>query len=162
MRLAERKQQRPRPASAGEGRQTRPSFAPERECTFKPTINAVSLQREPRSFTDLSLGDQRRREVRVAKMREDLNRKNISSFKPQITEYEGACSRLRVLEEPDTLVERMSKVRQGQLARREKDAQKTRAEELSQCTFAPKVQPIPGFVRQLAASHRLTRELREK
>merc|ERR1711972_458823 len=113
-------------------------------------------------MSDLSLGDQRRREVRLARTREELEKKNVSTFKPKIIEYGNVGGRLRVLQEPDTFIERTMRSRNIEAARREKDAKKLEDLELSRCTFAPKVQQAPGFIRRMAASHRLARELREK
>jgi len=132
------------------------------ECTFKPVITALASQRDARSVTEISMGDHRRREAKIARMRDDFLKRDVSSFAPKVKAYEGIGSRLRLIEEPDTILERMDKAQKTQQTKRQKELARLQAKELSVCTFSPEVKPAPGFVRRMAASSRAIREDRDK
>eukprot|EP00440_Ansanella_granifera_P072239 gb/GFBE01078393.1/.p1 GENE.gb/GFBE01078393.1/~~gb/GFBE01078393.1/.p1 ORF type:complete len:550 (+),score=73.97 gb/GFBE01078393.1/:1-1650(+) len=137
----------------------RPRTATERECTFAPKITSLARQREPRSFSELGPGDQRRREKRARQRREVTEKQEASrySFKPEVRSYQGIGSRLRVLEDPDTLLERMARSREAAM-RNARNAKK-----VEEYPFHPEgVKPAPELVRRMAESHRALRELREK
>jgi len=89
------------------GRET----GPEPECSFKPRITKAAKQRERRSLTEMSAGDQRRREAKVMKERERqraLEMKDVS-FSPHILNSIDIESRIQVLKDPDHYVERVAR-----------------------------------------------------
>lgn len=134
----------------------------EQECTFRPKITEAAAQRDPRSLEDLSTGDQKRREAKLAKVREDLKKKDVSSFAPKVNDFQGVGGRLRILDEPQTLLERITASHKAALLRRERDLRKSQDQELACCTFAPQVKSAPAFVHRMAESHRQARVLKEK
>mmetsp|Transcript_45434 Transcript_45434/g.82176 ORF Transcript_45434/g.82176 Transcript_45434/m.82176 type:complete len:777 (+) Transcript_45434:1-2331(+) len=137
------------------------------ELTFRPQINVASSRRPARSCTELSLGDQQRREARMLELREEVLQQRLDEqeglFSPNLCTPPPevrAQSRLRLLEDPDSYLGRVAK---GQLTKkfeREVHLQRKAEEELAECTFAPKVNKgAPAFVRQMAESYRSAREL---
>jgi len=160
-RLAERRQAKLAQGCSQDGKKPSES-AQQEECTFKPAITTLAAQRDARSVSEISLGDQRRREAKVARMRDEMQKKDVSSFAPKIKEYEGIGSRLKLIEEPDTLLERMAKEKKAQQTKRQKELERCQKKELAACTFAPEVKPAPDFVRRLASSSRAIREERDK
>eukprot|EP00928_Gymnodinium_smaydae_P048319 TRINITY_DN32298_c0_g1_i1.p1 TRINITY_DN32298_c0_g1~~TRINITY_DN32298_c0_g1_i1.p1 ORF type:complete len:699 (-),score=118.41 TRINITY_DN32298_c0_g1_i1:23-2119(-) len=166
IRLAER--QRARRGSGSRGRLERSASVTSDpnalECTFKPKITREAAKRQPRSVEQLSAGDQKRRQARVEKLRSEKERKEqqAANYVHEVKDYNGVKSRLRILEDPDTYVERMEKVRKAAADRVAKDAARGRDRELAECTFTPVVRPAPDFVRRMAESYRSVRNLKEK
>eukprot|EP00930_Biecheleria_cincta_P045076 TRINITY_DN31068_c0_g1_i2.p1 TRINITY_DN31068_c0_g1~~TRINITY_DN31068_c0_g1_i2.p1 ORF type:complete len:628 (-),score=118.13 TRINITY_DN31068_c0_g1_i2:72-1916(-) len=136
----------------------------EKESRFAPKITRLARQRERRSLSDLSLGDQRRREERAKRQREEHESKEASrySFKPEVNSYNNIGSRLRVLEEPDTLIERIARSREAKLSREAKETERILRQADAENTFHPQTKDAPELVRRMAESHRAVRALREK
>ncbi|CAJ1412631.1 unnamed protein product [Effrenium voratum] len=130
-----------------------------KECRFTPRITALARQRHARSASELGPGDQRRREERAKRRKEERDRKEAGryDFQPSVNSYQNIGSRLRVLEEPDTLLDRITRSREAAL----RNARSQRKEEIY--SFRPEgVQPAPALVQRMAKSHRALREMREK
>jgi len=166
-RLAERRQYRLAVgASSGLDSSCRQNAAQpaelETECTFRPSITPYAAQRDARSIEDLSLGDQRRREARLAKLRARAEVQEASSFAPKVNDYEGIGGRLRIRDDPQTLLERITVAGKAADKRRERDLKRLEDQEMAGCTFSPQVKPAPVYIQRMAASHRAARVLKEK
>jgi len=138
---------------------------PEPECSFRPRITAAAKQRERRSLSDLSVGDQRRREAKIARQRDELRAKEMKdvSFAPKIQQLDDVQSRLRVLQDPNSYLERLAKSKSSQNAKFEQERKKRLEKEAEEFTFKPKVNgQAPDFVQRMAESYRLVRDLKEK
>lgn len=149
---------------AGRGRRTpspcRRVISPaEKECRFKPHITLLARQREPRGTSELGPKDQRRREERARRRLEEKARKeakvSAGYFKPSVNSYQNVGSRIRILEEPETYLDRVSRTRARAL-------QVIRNQCKEDYPFQPKVQPAPALVQRMARSHRTLKEVREK
>eukprot|EP00434_Breviolum_minutum_P007632 symbB.v1.2.006731.t1/scaffold406.1/size210851/1 len=141
----------------------------EKECRFTPKITTLARrsllsvrgpQRDPRGSEQLGPMDQRRREERARRRLEEKARKEakVSSgyFKPSVNSYQNVGSRLRILEEPDTYLDRVSRTRARAL-------EVIRNQCKEEFPFQPKaVQPAPSLVQRMARSHRAVKEMREK
>jgi len=134
----------------------------EQECTFRPAITTAAAQRGSRSIEDLSTGDQRRREARLAKLRAMAELQEASSFAPKVNDYEGIGGRLKIRDDPQTLLERITVAGKAADNRRERDLKRLEDQEMARCTFAPQVKPAPVYIQRMAASHRAARALKEK
>jgi len=176
VRLAERRQarlasggvpeaSRARGCSGGGNGKVHPSWPwPDLECSFRPKITAAAQQRDRRSFSELSAGDHKRREAKLKRQREKKKETEMQSFSftPQVNEFCGVQSRLRIQEDPDMYLQRVEKERTQQDKRREAEQRKIIEQEAAECTFKPDVNPAPNFVRRMAESYRLVRQLKEK
>ncbi|CAE8656881.1 unnamed protein product, partial [Polarella glacialis] len=156
-----------RPHSAG--RASTPGRAanrapPEADFSFRPKITSLAKQREVRGTSDLSLGEQKRRDLRSKCRKEEFTKREAGrySFKPQVNSYNGVGSRLRVLEEADTLIERMARSRQATLSRCQMDVTRIQEKTDAENTFHPQVKAAPELIRRMAESHRALRELRQQ
>lgn len=131
----------------------------EKECRFKPHITLLARQREPRGSVELGPKDQRRREERARRRLEEKARKeakvSAGYFKPSVNSYENVGSRIRILEEPETYLDRVSRTRARAL-------QVIRNQCKEDYPFQPKVQAAPALVQRMARSHRTLKEVREK
>lgn len=131
----------------------------EKECRFKPHITLLARQREPRGTSELGPKDQRRREERARRRLEEKARKeakvSAGYFKPSVNSYQNVGSRIRILEEPETYLDRVSRTRARAL-------QVIRNQCKEDYPFQPKVQPAPALVQRMARSHRTLKEVREK
>ncbi|CAK9004968.1 unnamed protein product [Durusdinium trenchii] len=147
----------------------------EKEMRFKPRITSLARQHDFRGFDQLGPLDQRRREERARRRLEEKFRKEAKQsahfFKPVVNSYQNIGSRIKVLEEPDTYLERVSRTRERAL-------QVIRNQCKEDFSFKPKVleqvrkqvpeqvlkqvQPAPSLVQRMARSHRALREMREK
>ncbi|CAL1154795.1 unnamed protein product [Cladocopium goreaui] len=116
-------------------------------------------QREPRGTSELGPKDQRRREERARRRLEEKARKeakvSAGYFKPSVNSYQNVGSRIRILEEPETYLDRVSRTRARAL-------QVIRNQCKEDYPFQPKVQPAPALVQRMARSHRTLKEVREK
>lgn len=138
--------------------------AKEQECSFRPQITEAAKQRERRSLSELSAGDQRRREAKMDRLREQFAKEmKDETFAPHFyNTVEGVQSRLRVLQDPDSYLERVAKARSIQATRCEQERKRLLAKEAAECTFKPQVKSAPQFVQRMAESYRLVRSLKEK
>lgn len=138
--------------------------APEPECSFRPVITEAAKQRERRSLSELSTGDQRRREKKITAAREQQRAKEMKEvpFAPNINTGTDAQSRIRALKEPDSYVTRITKQMTLKKGRVEQERQRRLEKEVEECTFKPKVKASPDFVQRMAESYRLVREQKEK
>jgi len=139
------------------------------ECTFWPKITPVGQKMGRRSLSELSAGDQRRREAKMARLREQFRQNEMKglSSKPKVnTKYNknaGVNSRLRVLEDPDGYLLRQEENRKKKSARCEEELKGRIEEERKQCTFKPEVMgQCPVFVKRMAESYRIVKDLKEK
>eukprot|EP00927_Polykrikos_kofoidii_P027611 TRINITY_DN24224_c0_g1_i1.p1 TRINITY_DN24224_c0_g1~~TRINITY_DN24224_c0_g1_i1.p1 ORF type:complete len:498 (+),score=65.25 TRINITY_DN24224_c0_g1_i1:88-1581(+) len=176
IRLAERQRRPQRPASAGSivgGRgdaggatasRTARVTREEAECTFKPKITKEAAQRDPRGLEQLSAGDMKRRQDRLDKLRTELKKREPKdeTFAPEVQEYNGVKSRLRLRDASDNLLERMERMRNDEMKRCEFQARKSREKEEAELTFKPQVRPAPEFVRRMAESYRMVRAMKEE
>ena len=98
--------------------------AKEPECTFKPNILASSKARKARSFTELSRGDALKRETtaRLNKLKSEQKELDGLTFKPK-TNKTNAKSRLNILGDPDSYLERIQKEQEVFSLRRRKAMQ---------------------------------------
>lgn len=130
---------------------------------FRPAIGRASSRRAARGLDELSCGDWERRQGRVAAHRELLRREVEQQlpFAPQLrhdTSRQAASGRLRVLEDPDAYMARVSKAQDQADAVRAQASSAREEHLLAECTFYPQVnQGAPPFVRRLAAAHRAAR-----
>lgn len=132
--------------------------------SFQPSITPAASRRPARSLSDLSSGDARQREARLAKMRIEAQNEmeKTLDFTPRcltssMSEVEG---RLKLLKESDSYVKRMAEARLEQEHKRKKALEEKRAQELAECTFSPQVQNgPPSFVRQMAETYRSAKSL---
>ncbi|CAK0892025.1 unnamed protein product, partial [Prorocentrum cordatum] len=137
----------PRSAASGEG----PPFA--------PRICDASRGREPKGPEQMSTGEAQRRAERTARLRQEAEtRAEVPAFAPHVTDYQGIGGRLRVLEDPGGLLERIAEQRRGQEERLGERRRQLQAAEDQRLTFRPEVREAPPLVRRMAASHRLLRE----
>jgi len=157
------------PATTGRSRGSLGSRASEtdvqlKECSFRPQINPDAQARRSRSVSELSSGDKGRQEAKVSKLREQLDAKTRreETFAPRIKTLSGVHSQIRVLEEPDSYLERLERKRCAGERRREQELQKREAQETSECTFRPQVTVMPDYISQMAQSHRMVRSLKER
>lgn len=133
--------------------------------SFQPHINRRSKMLRSRSCTELSVLDQQKREQRAEKRRTDQERKDqkVTPFKPSICKNSAtAQSRIRILEEPDSYLDRVEKLREKQTARSNHIRQQQVEKEASECTFKPSIKASPGYIRQMAESYKTRRSLQQK
>mmetsp|Transcript_68023 Transcript_68023/g.106348 ORF Transcript_68023/g.106348 Transcript_68023/m.106348 type:complete len:731 (+) Transcript_68023:22-2214(+) len=134
--------------------------------SFQPSISAVASRRPARTSAEMSSGDLRRREAHVAEMRAERRREVDEQlpFTPQLCDSRVPVSvrkvesKLKLLEEPETYVERMAAERTRKDLERQQALEEKAKEELTECTFSPQVQKgAPSFVQQMAKAHRSAR-----
>jgi len=137
------------------------------ECSFRPEINPSSARRSARSCTDLSTGDHARREHHIAELREqrqmELEEQTRIALSPvKSSTLANVSSQLRLLEEPDSYLQRIQEADDARSARRNLALDRAAANELDECTFRPKAHnPVPSFVRHMAQSHRAAKAMQK-
>lgn len=130
--------------------------------SFTPKITPLAKKLDPRGFEALSTGDAKRREGRVEKMREEQRKKGEVeySFQPKTRDYHGVPSRLRILTEPDTYIERVQSEKQADLKKYQELANAKLQREEAGNTFAPHVTAVPDFLRRMSEAYRVARQTR--
>lgn len=136
----------------------------ERKCTFKPKLTKMGRDHDCRGVEQLASGDVERRKERLEKTQKDMEKQEVAGlFTPKVKNYNGVGSRLRVMKEPDSFLERMAQFKDAEMSRvRQKNTLREQREK-GECTFTPKVLgAAPDFVRRMAESHRAARDARDK
>ena len=130
-------------------------------CTFKPNILASSRSRPSRSFTELSRGDSLKRETaaRLMKLKAEQDELEGLTFRPKLNPS-NARSRLNILSDPDSYLERIQKQEESFSIRRRKALQEQEMKEFAECTFHPQINEAPTYIKRIAKSMALAREAR--
>jgi hypothetical protein len=130
-------------------------------CTFKPNILASSRARPARSFTELSRGDSLKRETaaRLMKLKAEQDELEGLTFRPKLNPS-NARSRLNILNDPDSYLERIQKQEESFSIRRRKALQEQEMKEFAECTFHPQINDAPQYIKRIAKSMALARDAR--
>mmetsp|Transcript_42762 Transcript_42762/g.81784 ORF Transcript_42762/g.81784 Transcript_42762/m.81784 type:complete len:256 (+) Transcript_42762:75-842(+) len=138
------------------------------ECSFQPEINATSARLPPRSARDLSIGEQQRRCLRAAELRERIRQTEPTPpFAPVLhaapAHLRGTKGKLRVFEDPAGYTERLQQKRSQRNLHAELQRQQHAAKEMEDCTFCPHVNSeLPAYVHDMADFHRSFKHLWSK
>ncbi|KAF0715133.1 Aste57867_3549 [Aphanomyces stellatus] len=136
------------------------------QCTFKPKINDVSAKRTPRSVTELSRGDLLKKETtqRLMKLRMEQTEMSQLTFKPAVnsTNIPNVESKLKVLSNPETYVQRLQEQTLKLYEKQRKALQEQEIEEFSECTFKPQTIDVPSYISRIAKSMELTKAVKAK
>jgi hypothetical protein len=130
-------------------------------CTFKPNILASSRARPARSYTELSRGDSLKRETaaRLMKLKAEQDELEGLTFQPKLNPS-NARSRLNILNDPDSYLERIQKQEENFSIRRRKALQEQEMKEFAECTFHPQINDAPSYIKRIAKSMALARDAR--
>ena len=130
-------------------------------CTFKPNILASSRARPARSYTELSRGDSLKRETaaRLMKLKAEQDELDGLTFQPKLNPS-NARSRLNILNDPDSYLERIQKQEENFSIRRRKALQEQEMKEFAECTFHPQINDAPSYIKRIAKSMALARDAR--
>ena len=136
-------------------------LAKEPDCTFTPQILASSKARRGRSVTELSRGDSLKRETaaRLMKLKAEQDELNGLTFQPMLNPS-NAQGKLKILSNPDSYLERVQKEQEIFSDRRRKAAQEQERKQFAECTFAPKTNDAPAYIRRIAKSMALAKKAR--
>lgn len=146
-----------------EAAKMRARLARDPDCTFQPAINPASRALPPRGVEDLSRGDQIKREtaVRLLRLRVEAQQLDGITFAPSINDTSRqAQGRLRVLQDPESYVQRLQAEAALAEHRARAQAEAAQAAELANCTFHPVVHDAPTYVKRIARSMALARAVR--
>jgi len=138
------------------------------ECSFQPEINATSARLPPRGAKDLSTGEQQRRCIRAAELRERIRQADpMTPSAPVLcaapAHLRGTKGKLRVLEDAAGYTERIQQMRLQRDFHAELKRQQRTAKEMEECTFCPEVNnELPVYVRNMADYHRSVKYLWDK
>eukprot|EP00743_Colponemidia_sp_Colp-15_P005027 GILK01005414.1.p1 GENE.GILK01005414.1~~GILK01005414.1.p1 ORF type:complete len:555 (-),score=87.07 GILK01005414.1:220-1884(-) len=129
------------------------------DCTFQPQINDASRVLKPRTAEEMSVGDMMRKEnsLRAMKLQIEKRELEVATFKPKLTQKEGVSSRLKVVSDPDTYIERIQKSARIQCERAKRVQESLDEQATKECTFKPKIHEAPAYVTRIAKSMALTR-----
>ena len=130
-------------------------------CTFKPNILASSRARPARTYTELSRGDSLKRETaaRLMKLKAEQDELEGLTFQPKLNPS-NARSRLNILNDPDSYLERIQKQEENFSIRRRKALQEQEMKEFAECTFHPQINDAPSYIKRIAKSMALARDAR--
>lgn len=132
------------------------------ECTFRPKITRAGRERQAKTPEQLGPRDAQRRSSRRDKALEERTRREMAELKaPKVKRYNGIGSRLRLTTDVEGVLDRIERSRQAKLKAAEKDLRERQKREDAECSFQPETKPAPAFVRQMAATRRVARELME-
>jgi hypothetical protein len=136
-------------------------LAKEPDCTFTPNILASSKARRSRSVTELSRGDSLKRETaaRLMKLKAEQDELEGLTFQPMLNPS-NAQGRLKILSNPDSYLERVQKQQEIFSNKRRKAAKEQERKQFAECTFHPKTNDAPAYIKRIAKSMALARKAR--
>lgn len=161
IRLAERRRERTgeQPTDPRPYKPPAAEVAPiEAECTFRPHITKAARDARTRTPAQLGPEDYKKKLAKREKLVEEKEKKELEQMRdPQVRNYNGIGGRLRILEDPDGLLERLAKKRAREQKVAEKTIQERLQQEMAACSFKPEVKDAPAFVRRMAATRRASK-----
>lgn len=124
------------------------------ECTFQPRITDHAKKKPARSLVELSRGDSLRRETnsRLLKLRAEERELSELTFQPKLKGEREAESRLKVASDPENYLNRIRKAQESSATKQRKAMQQLELEEMSECTFHPKIHKVPTYVKRIVRS----------
>jgi len=133
--------------------------------TFQPHITEKAERRKPRSAEDMSRGDAIKRQsaIRMMILKTEQEELTDLTFQPEITKKAKKLNKsyLKLSQEPGKSLT----LHHERVLKREKiyhDHQEEKAvKEVSQCTFRPAVKSCPAYVKRIAKSMEIVREVRK-
>ncbi|KAA6400064.1 MAG: hypothetical protein EZS28_004413 [Streblomastix strix] len=139
----------------------RPRYEPSEvyECTFSPQINQKSKQLTERGFE--AIGEKMRRESRMERLKQEQELRDSQDcyFSPkQFARDVGVESKLGVLRDPETLMERIKKEREDKIERVKQEAARQEKSLEHNLTFSPHINETPEFIHKMALAMRALRE----
>ena len=124
------------------------------ECTFKPAITEHARKKPARSLVELSRGDSLRKETnsRLLKLRAEERELAELTFQPKLQGGSGGESKLKVASDPNNYLSRLRKAQEQSATKQRQVMQQMEREELSECTFHPKIHKVPTYVKRIVRS----------
>jgi len=110
----------------------------------------------------MSRGDALKRETATRLLRLRLEQEGLEgvTFRPMINDMKHVEGRLKVLSEPETYVARLSAEAASQAEKARRAVSSAEVNELSECTFTPKVNDAPDYIKRIARHMALTRAVK--
>lgn len=133
--------------------------------TFQPHINPSSEKRRPRSAQEMSRGDAIKHQsaIRMMILKSEQEELSELTFRPEITKKAKKLNKsyLKIQQDPAKPLA----LHEERISKREKIYQQHQQEkaqqEVSQCTFKPEVKSCPAYVKRIAKSMEIVREVRK-
>ncbi|KAL9658432.1 hypothetical protein ABK040_005976 [Willaertia magna] len=132
----------------------------DKDCSFKPKINKQSQQLKGRSAEDMCR-DQQIIQKRLEQKKRMIEEKEMrdAPFQPKINST-SAKSVLRVGTDPENYMNRL-RSQMNKLEMKKKNIKWTSEQrELKECTFRPKIQEAPTYVKEIAKSMAVTKNIK--
>lgn len=136
----------------------------DKECTFKPMITTTAKNIPPRSIEDRIKSGLERKRQKTEMLRAMIEQKEMEgvTLRPQLTRskaYESVQSKLQVKSDPQNYLNRLQTRQQKAQEREEQIRRQMLQKEMQECTFQPKIHDAPAYVKAIASSISLTREV---
>jgi hypothetical protein len=132
------------------------------KASFAPTITPQGRASRHRSVEELCYGDAERKQKKLEGLKKLYEAEEARNYQQSLVPFppSEASSRLRLLDESDSYLERIKQAREHRAIRAENERLKREAEELAECTYAPAIREAPEFVRRVARSMAIIRAQR--
>jgi len=137
-----------------------------KDYTFRPEINPVSKSIKQKSYDEMCYGPVVQKEMKIEKIKQNIAQKESKacSFRPTLNEkkkFEAVQSKLQLRDNIDTYLERVQLQKMKQENQAKIIQQKKEYEEIMQCTYAPKINDLPYYMKvkqevELRSSQNLT------
>jgi len=135
---------------------TRQTSAP--SFSFQPSIRNRSKRLPTRSDYSRSIGDQMKREETIRQLK-----KKVYAPPPTIPEKPEFTPVLIAKKKVTTSMrERLDQKRTEREEQRIKDRDKRESQNWEECSFRPKIKDAPYFIRRVAASYRISQQMKEE
>ena len=134
------------------------------QCTFQPKISKKGHKSRVRTWREMAVGDAQRHEAHLADLRAEKEEKQMEgvTFAPRLIHggvAEGVRSTLAVLKErPDAYLERLQRKARELEERQYEALLRADQKEIAECTFAPKVNDAPSYIKRIAHGVRLAKD----
>mmetsp|Transcript_25692 Transcript_25692/g.45016 ORF Transcript_25692/g.45016 Transcript_25692/m.45016 type:complete len:461 (-) Transcript_25692:161-1543(-) len=122
------------------------------ECTFRPQITEVAKSMRSRSHEERCHGDAEKRQLNLEKLkavRAQLEREKAKSSMIMALSPRNVQSNLKVWDHPETYVDRLNERSEEKSRCISQIKTERSARELDECTFSPKVNKYPRYLKNL-------------
>ncbi|PRP77452.1 methionine-R-sulfoxide reductase [Planoprotostelium fungivorum] len=125
---------------------------PQPDESFHPQILPTSKHLRRRSWAEMSTGDSLKKQLQQIAAREKAVQDELEkvTFEPNINEIPGVQSRLRILSEPESYLDRLKREQELKDFKNQEKLVAKSMREISDCTFRPETREAPEFVKRIA------------
>ena len=130
------------------------AYSTDVECTFHPIITAAGSNRQKRTPDDMCTGDLAKKREKEREIKGEIEKVELHpcTFEPVLNKNNTARSKLDILNNRDTYVQRAKLLDHTFSENSRKLKEESHIMEIAECTFQPDVRGLPKYISRLIES----------